>query len=64
MDHLDLRQAFGRIKAIRREEVEALFQDLPSEWEISDGIRHAWCDLVCGRAGFLQENVDRFCARL
>jgi hypothetical protein len=64
MDDVDARQSFRRIAAIRREEVENTFTDLPPAWGISDDIRDAWCDLVCGRATFLSENVDRSCASL
>ncbi len=60
----DVKQAFIRIGAIRREELGPMFTDLPPEWGITDDIRIAWCDLVLGRAAFLLQNADRFCANL
>jgi hypothetical protein len=60
----DLKRAVAQIGTIRREEIEALFTDVPPAWGIGPEIRIAWCDLIAGRAIFLARNADRLCSNL
>jgi hypothetical protein len=51
-------QAVLHVEQVEREEVQAILNDLPSEWEVREEIRQAWCDFICQRARCLRQIVD------
>jgi hypothetical protein len=59
VDRESLLRAVEDVQAIPRAEVEALLRDVPREWEVRDAVTEAWCNLICQRATYIRQIVDR-----
>jgi hypothetical protein len=52
-------QAADGAEAVSRQEVERMIAAVPREWQVSGGVRQAWCELICQRARYVRTILDR-----
>lgn len=51
--------AIAEVEVITQEEVGAMIQQVPRNWEVAQGTRDAWCRFICKRAKFVRRIVER-----
>jgi hypothetical protein len=47
------------VEAVPRQEVEAMVQSVPREWDLNSAVRQALCDFICQRARYIREIINR-----
>lgn len=59
IDRQTVLQAVSDAEAIQQADVEAMIAAVPRDWEVSEETRRAWCDLICRRAGYVRQILNR-----
>lgn len=48
------------VQGIPRSALEEIIKTVPAEWQVSDPVKDAWCDLLGQRAGYLTTSSSSF----
>jgi hypothetical protein len=53
----------ARLRQVDAATVDAMIATVPREWDVPDQARQAWSELICRRAAFTADNVERWIER-
>ena len=53
----DVKAAIDRLRELEEDAVAAMIEKVPGEWEVDQGTRVAWRELVCRRAAFVADTI-------